>query len=239
MYAILSLKIIKWKVGVHIIMGFDNDSIVKLLTDYGITIVISGLFIYVVVRLINMGLHWAENRLRINTHDENIEIRSKVGSKIQYLINQFLSEHDGHRLQVIEFSNSVMSIAYLPFRYMTCTYEVNTFDLTGRAKMVDKLSTSLFTQFFDNMQDEKFCEFDISNHNKLVGGAMYDLMTEMGEHKCICAMMKTAKGLPIGYIAFYKNDPFTDKDRQDIDNLASSIQALLCVAETRDIGILN
>ena len=81
MYAILSLKIIKWKVGVHIIMGFDNDSIVKLLTDYGITIVISGLFIYVVVRLINMGLNWAENRLSINKQDENIEISSKVGSK--------------------------------------------------------------------------------------------------------------------------------------------------------------
>lgn len=238
MYAKLSLNTIK-KVGVHSIMGFSNGNIVKLLTDYGMTLIISALFVYVAIRLINLGLNWAENRLRASSHDESIELRSRVGSKIQYLISQFLENHDGHRVQVIEFSNSVMSIAYLPFRYMTCTYEVNTLDLKGCAKMIDKMSTSLFTQFFDNIQSETCCEFDISNHNKLVGGAMYDLMNEMGEHKCLCMLLKTAKGLPIGYIAFYKNDPFTRKDKQDIDNLASSIQSLLCVAQTRDINILN
>lgn len=236
MYAILSLKIIKWKVGAQFIMGFDNDSIIKMITDYGITIIIASIFIYIIIRVINIGIKWTERsveaRMKKLTHDETLELRAKIGSKVQFTISEYLEEHHGHRIQVVEFSNSVMSVAYLPFRYMTCTYEVCSPGVRGYAKSIDKISTSLFTQFFDHLQDSQYCEFDINSHETLVGGAMCDLMKDMQENKCICAMMKTAKGLAIGYIAFYKDDRFTDEDRNDIDNLASSIGAMLCVVET-------
>lgn len=218
------------------IMGFDNDSIIKLITDYGVTIIIVGLFVYILVRLINMGLKWTERsveaRMKKLTHDETLEMRTKISSKVQYTIGEYLEEHNGHRLQVIEFSNSVMSVAYLPFRYMSCTYEVCAPGTRGYAKSIDKISTSLFTQFFDHLQTKQYCEFDTRSHETLVGGAMCDLMDDMDEHRCMCALMRTAKGLAIGYVAFYKDDEYTDADRKDIDNLASSIGAMLCVVET-------
>lgn len=220
-------------------MGFGSNDMIKMITDYGVSIIIVGIFLYASIRLINLGIDSIKEKMQRNKHDESLDIRDRVGKKIQYLINVFLENHSGHRIHVVEFSNSVMSIAYLPFRYMTCTYEVNTLDLSGSAKKIDKLSTSLFNQFFDNLQNEEYCIFDINNHDKLVGGAMYDLMKDIGEHKCICTMLKTAKGTAIGYIAFYKDDPFTESDKSDIVELGSSIEALLCVIENKDTSILD
>lgn len=220
-------------------MGFGSNNMLKMITDYGVSIIIVGIFLYAAIRLINLGIDSIKEKMQRNKHDESLDIRDRVGKKIQYLINVFLENHSGHRIHVVEFSNSVMSIAYLPFRYMTCTYEVNTLDLSGSAKKIDKLSTSLFNQFFDNLQNEEYCIFDISNHDKLVGGAMYDLMKDIGEPKCICTMLKTAKGTAIGYIAFYKDDPFTESDKSDIVELGSSIEALLCVIENKDTSILD
>lgn len=216
------------------------------ISDYGITVVISAIMIYAMVRLINFGmeileLRFAKDKKEINKqldkkeHDERLDLRAKIGTKIQYRINQFLESHDGHRIQVVEFSNSVMSIAYLPFRYMTCTYEACTLDRHSEGKKIDRLSTSLFTQFFDNLQDLDSCIFDMTTHDRLVGGAMYDLMKDIEEKKCVCAMMKTVKNMPIGYIAFFKDDEFTNDDIEDIKSLSSTISALLCVVENKDI----
>ena len=75
--------------------------------------------------------------------------------------------------------------------------------------------------------------FDLSTHDKLVGGAMYDLMKDMQETQCLCSMMKSIDERSIGYIAFYKDSEFTDSDKSDIQTLSKSIQSLLCVLENK------
>ena len=217
----------------------DGKSIIYLISDYGITLVIVGIFVYVIIRCINLAFSTIEKRLGKVKHDEQLDLRDQIGRKVQYLINTFLESHDGHRVQVIEFSNSVMSVAYLPFRYMTCTYEVCTLGEHGCGKIIDRLSTSLFTQFFDNLQYQDHCIFDISNHNKLVGGAMYDLLKDMSEQRCICTMLRTAKGAAIGYIAFYKTREYSDQDKEDILTLRDNVESLLCVVKDNNKNVLN
>ena len=102
----------------------DLRIIVKLLTDFGVMLVIVGIFLYVVVKVINIWLSRYEKSSESKTHDELLNMRATIGNNIQQIIHEALLQCNGNRIHVIEFSNSVMSVAYLPFRYMTCTYEV-------------------------------------------------------------------------------------------------------------------
>lgn len=119
----------------------------KTISEFGIMIVICSIFLYTAVRLINIFIKNLETRLKDKKHDELIDIRMSVNTKVQSLIDQFLEEHDSDRIHVVEFSNSVMSVAYLPFKYMSCTYEVYRIGKSPTASKIDHISTSLFTAF--------------------------------------------------------------------------------------------
>lgn len=199
-------------------------------------IIISVIFLYIVIKAFNIGVDILKQKYTQKEHDKKLDIRQSIGQKIQYIITDFLEKHDGDRVQVVEFSNSVTSVAYLPFRYMTCTYEVCRPGSRSAAQKIDKISTSLFTQFFDHLQDKEYCVFDVSNHDVLVGGAMYDLIKDMGEQKCICAMLRTISGKAVGYVAFYKSSAFNNKDKEGIQQLADSISPLVSIMDMPKVG---
>lgn len=211
------------------------DNIAKLIVDYGVTLILVAIFIYIIIRVVNIAFNIAENKISNAKHDQRLELRNEMSTKIQYMITDFLEKHDGRRVQVIEFSNSVMSIAYLPFKYMTCTYEAYIPELRSSGRYIDKISTSLLTTFFDKLQDEDVFEVDVHNYDELhkVGGAMCDLMHDIDEDTCICMLMKSVKGTPVGYVSFFKDGNYTEDDIQDLKTLASSISIMLCVVQDR------
>lgn len=199
----------------------------KTIADYGIMVVIAALFIYASFRLINIGIKNLENKVGNKQHDKLMDVRTQVGEEVQELIEEFVTTHKGDRVQVIEFSNTVMSVAYLPFKYMTCTYEVCKFGAVSKGHIIDHMSTSLFTHFFKNLQDNPYCIFDVDNHELLVGGAMYDLMNTMEQKKLLCCMLTTHMGKAIGYVSFQKDAGYDSNDVQDVQRLAKEITALL------------
>lgn len=207
----------------------DFQGVIKLITDYGVTIIIVSVFLYTVIKLINLGLSYLEDKLGRKKHDTKLDLRQAVGTKIQTMICNFLEQHDGDRIQVIEFSNSVMSVAYLPFRYMSCTYEICRPGKRGVGQRLDRISTSLFTQFFDKLQETDYLIVDTSKPESCISGSIQDIMHDMDETKCLCTMLYTPKGKCIGYIAFYKHEGFGAKDTVDIDYLRDSISSLLSV----------
>jgi hypothetical protein len=203
----------------------------KAIVDYGVTIVLAGMFLYLIFRIINMGLKHIDSRWGNKQHDKLLDMRSEIGEEVQQLLEQFVTEHKGERAQVIEFSNTVMSVAYLPFKYMTCTYEVCSFGVVSQGHRIDHMSTSLFTHFFKNLRENDYCIFDIENHDLLVGGAMYDLMNSMEQKKLLCCMLTTHSGKAIGYISFQKDSGYDISDIQDIQRLSKEITALLGVMD--------
>lgn len=205
----------------------------KLIADYGVMIVICGVFIYIVCRLSNIGFKKLEKNIGNKTHDQLIAVRTEVGEEIQILLDDFLAHSEGDSIQVIEFSNSVTSVAYLPFRYMTCTYESCKIGVISKGSKIDRISTSLFTPFFSELQKVPYCEFDINSKERKVGGAMYDLMNSIGETKSLCAMLCTVHGKAIGYVSFQKASGFTADDIENICALSKQLSALLCVVDTK------
>lgn len=207
------------------------SEIVKLIAEVGVLVVIAAIFLYTIFRLINIGLDWLQNKAGNKKHDKLLEIRNQVSSEIQTLLDTFLESHDAGRIMVMEFSNSVTSVAYLPFKYMSCTYEVYELGRQARAHKVDHLSTSLFTPFFNTMLDKEYYIFNDSNNLPKMGGALVDIMRELGEHQFICSLLISAKGKNIGFICMNKDDGFNEKDIEGIQSLAAQISALLGVAD--------
>lgn len=208
-------------------------SIIKLISDYGALLIIAGIFVYVVIRLINIGLKYVEGKLSKKDHDAAIDVRSNVNIKIQSLITDFLQAHNGTRIQVIEFTNSIMSVAYLPFRYMTCTYEVYRFGEQPNSHAIDHVSTSLFTPFFEILQANDYQIFDLADDTSKMGGAMYDIMNNSKQNKALCAMLTTYKGKALGYVALMKDEgSFSEADTEDIQSLASKLTALLSILDS-------
>lgn len=209
----------------------DIQLIIKLLVDYGIMLIIVSLFLYVAIRIININLKRYEKFKGDKTHDELLDMRADIGKSIQELIDTCLAETKANRLLVIEFSNSVMSVAYLPFRYMTCTYEVFKLGKTATGHKIDRISTSLFTPFFEALANNDYCTFDIHDKTTLVGGAMCDLMESQHEHQALCVLLKSNKGKSIGYIQLTKDDAFTRSDISKMKDLGEKVSTLLSVLD--------
>lgn len=205
--------------------------LIKLISEVGVLVVIAAIFLYTAIRLINIGLELLQKKAGNKKHDKLLEIRSQVSSEIQTLLETFVESHDAGRIMVMEFSNSVTSVAYLPFKYMTCTYEVYDLERQARAHKVDHLSTSLFTPFFNTMLDKDYYIFNDTNNQPKMGGALVDIMRELGEHQFICSLLISAKGKNIGFICMNKDSGFNDKDVEGIQSLAAQVSALLGVAD--------
>lgn len=210
----------------------EISSLVKLISEYSVLILIAAIFLYVCIKLLNIFFKFLEKKVGSKKHDKLLDIRGEVSKEIQLLIEQFLETHGGDRVQVIEFSNSVTSVAFLPFKYMTCTYEVYKLGKAPTGHMIDHISTSLFTTFFQSMQDYPYRIFDTHDKSVPMGGAKFDLVQSQGASQSLCVMLHTPKGKAIGYITMKRDETeFTDKDIEGIQTLAEQVSALLSVAD--------
>lgn len=209
--------------------------IITLIQENGIMFVLCCIFIYVIIKVINVifdGVKKSkEERKEHQRHDKLLETRSEIGEEIQILIKNFINQFEYDRIQVIEFSNSVTSVAYLPFRYMTCNYEACNLGIHYTGSHIDHLPTSLFTTFLSKLKAVPYFEFDINEENRLMGGAMYDLMQSTDVTNSLCAMLSTVNGKSVGYVSIQKSSKFTEVDFKNIQKLASQLSALLCVVD--------
>lgn len=217
----------------------DFIEVVRLIGDVGVLICIAGLFIYAAYRWINNyfdgkddakggGVPGKKDRDR---HDELIDLRTKISRDIQQLINTTLNEMDWERIHIVEFSNSMMSVAYLPFRYMTCTYEVFCLGKSGTGAKIDRLSTSLFTTFFTQLHDTGWCLMDLNNSDSQVCGAMRDLMISNNETKSLSAAIVSPKGKSLGYVSVKDEKGFSQEDIEAVLTLADQVAVLLGVVD--------
>lgn len=214
----------------------EVSNIIKLVAEHGALIIIAAIFFYICIKLLNIFFKFLEKKIgskkKDKEHDELLEVRGEVSKEIQLLLETFLEAHGGDRVQVIEFSNSVTSVAFLPFKYMTCTYECYALGKSPTGHMIDHISTSLFTTFFTSMQDHAYRIFDTHDKSVPMGGAKYELVQSQGASQSLCVMLHTPKGKSIGYITMKRDEgEFSEKDIEGIQVLAEQVSALLSVAD--------
>lgn len=204
--------------------------ILKAISDYGLSIVLSGIVIYVIIKCINIGFKRLEKGMDNRKHDKLLAMRSEIDIEVYELINQFLTAHHGTRVQVIEFTNSVTSVAYLPFKYMSCTYEVASYGIKPEAKRIDKLSTSLFSPFLTQLSKEGMIVLD-DTISEMLSGSVHDIFKQMGSNYQLCAILRSQRTKSIGFVCLCKENEITMRDQADIKMLASQLSALLGVLD--------
>ena len=208
-------------------MEFEN--IVKLIAEYGVMIMICGIFLYAAIQLIVIFINWLKKKTLRNAHDESIDTRFSIGNEIHKLIANTLTQMEAERVQVVEFSNSVMSVAYLPFRYMTCTYEVYDLDREPIGYKLDKISTSLFSPFFAKLQDNKIYMFTLSEDQELSERSLCNLMDV--DRWTACVPLRTVKGKLIGFVQVTRFKEFSKSEQMDIQILGAKLVELLSVLD--------
>ena len=203
----------------------------QAISEFGIMLIISAIFLYTAIRLINIFLKGIESKVSNRKHDKLIDIRMSVNQKVQSLIDDHLESHDSDRVHVIEFTNSVTSVAYLPFKYMSCTYEVYRIGKSPTASKIDHMSTSLFPKFFEKLYDNDYVILDVNHENRQYGKAIYEILKSSGEPHCLCAILRTCRGKALGYVCIRNETSFSEADVEDVQTLASKLSALLGIAD--------
>lgn len=204
--------------------------IITSITDHGLSFVISGIFLYVVIKFINLGFSKFTKTMNNKQHDKLLAMRAEIDEEANTLIHDFLVAHHGTRVQIVEFTNSVMSVAYLPFKYMSCTYEVIAYGNKTEAKRIDKLSTSLFSPFISKMSRQTTLLLDDTEATSL-SGAVHDIFQGLGSTYQLCAILRTQKDKAIGFVTFGTEKEIQEQDITDIKILASQLSALLGVLD--------
>lgn len=212
-------------------MDVTFKEIIKFIADFGVLIVIGAIFLYTAIRLINIWLKSINNKMSSKNHDELLDIRTTINEKVQVMIDDFFNTHRGNRVQVVEFSNSVTSIAYLPFKYMNCTYHVHKWGQDSVENYIDHLPTSLFTDFFARMYKNDYVILNKDNPDHSLGGSIYDVLNKGTDKYALCAVIKTQRGKSIGYVTFKKDSEFSNRDIEDILVLADKLAALLGIVD--------
>ena len=213
------------------------EDILNLIEKHGLPLIITGIFLYFIIRLLDWLLSLLKSAIsslkdkKNVSHDEALDIREKVGVEINDLLQSLITDTKSNRVQVIEFSNSVQSVAFLPFRYMTCTYEVYKLGMSGIGHRIDHISTSLFSDFFQSLERSSVCSYSLSTNAHGIGGAMYDIIGDDGSDRALCARIVSDKGKFIGYLVCMKNEPFTKQEADKIELSANNISCLLGVLD--------
>ena len=204
--------------------------IVKAISEYSISVVLSAIVIYAVLRGLKIQFDKLQYINQRKQHDAALSVRDEIGETVYEVLNDFIEDHRGIRLQVIEFTNTVTSVAYLPFKYMSCTYEVVSYGSKPEAKCIDKLSTSLFSPFLSQLGKEDCVLIDLHDSANL-SGIVHDLYQQMSGNYMLTVMLKSEKNKCIGYVSLYTDKEVSTEDKEDLVYIGSKLSALLGVLD--------
>lgn len=199
----------------------------------GLALLISVLFIYICYRIVQLIFDSPKllgkfaKKKHSQEHREAQQHREKVNQIVYTSIKEFIENHDGSRCLIIEFSNTVQSVVYMPFRYMTATLEAHTYDVPSAASRIQKIPTSLLTPFLMMLDEVPHLIMTKDNSAYKVCGAMQDLFNSIGDPQVCFKMLRSYKGTNFGIAVFCKPDGFNDEDLVEFDALGNSISGYL------------
>ena len=209
------------------------DKFLDFLSNDSLAMLISVLFIYICYRVVDAVFDSPKllgglfNKRNHKEHREAQNHREKCNQIVYTSIENFLEDHEGSRCLVIEFSNSVQSVVYMPFRYMTCTLEAHGYEVRSAATAIQKIPTSLLTPFLMRLDDAPHLIMEKDNDVYKCCGAMMDLFDNIGDPQVCFKMLRSYKGTNFGMIVFSKPEKFTKADLIEFDALANSVSGYL------------
>jgi hypothetical protein len=210
-------------------MSNGMKDIMAFLADYGVTMLISGIFLYTTLQLINIGLNFLRKKSVNKKHDDLVDTRSRIDIEVQMLIDKVLLETGGDRIMVMEFHNGMQNLANLPFLFMSCTYESFREGLMPVSHLLRQVSTSLYSIFMTSLQTKTQVILDVDNREYTLARAAYELIVAIGEKNALCVVLRNLQKRPIGYVMMNKSTELGDKDISLLQDTAKQLSMLLAL----------
>jgi len=201
--------------------------------------------VFIILKLVDYYIRKIEKtqdkKERIKELFEKEAEREKAGRKrehankvIQDLLNVTLASLGGDRLQVIEFTNSIETIACLPFKYMTCSYESMALGKAPAADTIRDELTTLYSDFLTQVRLKSFVVLNSEKRSEKFTPAIYHLIGKRVANQSLYIGIEDKKTKePLGLLSYDISNltGFCDKDITTLRGLAAQLSVYLTIWE--------
>ena len=160
--------------------------------------------------------------------------REHANNVMQDLLNTTLATLMGDRLQVIEFTNTITTVAMLPYRYMTCTYESMAPGKKPMASTIKDELATLYSDFLTALRLKSYVVLNAEKRSDKFTPAIYDLIGKRFANQSLYVSIDDRKTKePIGILSYDTSNPsgFCDKEITTLRGLAAQLSLLLTMWE--------
>lgn len=176
------------------------EEVIKLISTYGLAIVISGLVLYFAVKFVNILIDEQREKRGVATHDERTKQRNSVGAEIQSLLERLVLRCNADRAYVFEFHNGNLSLGGLPFLKMTNTYEALAPGIRSELHKRDSMPFQLFQTFVDAIYTREHLIMDTEQRTEEYSALVYEILEERNIKFTIRRRITDLNGKVIGYV---------------------------------------
>ena len=210
------------------------DEIIKLISTYGLAIVISGLVLYFAIQFAHVFLEEYKQKRGIQHHDELHDIRAQVSSVINILLDRVLLKTRSDRVYVFEFHNGITSMGGLPFTKMSNTYEALNEGTASELHARENMPMSLYSSFMDGITCNDYIGLDIDDRRDAYSKLIYETLVTRKVKVTLRAKITDINKRIIGYVGldYCREKPSDETLAQSIGILldtATELGALLTV----------
>lgn len=205
------------------------DEVIKLVTTQGLAVAISVIVIYGMYQLMNIFIDKLRDKVGMKSHDQLLDIRSKINMRVQNVIDIARIKTNSYRISVYEFHNGHMNIGGLPFLKMTNTYQSYTDTTIVTQGLLSDIPLSLLNKSVNSLISRDYLILDSTNKSADLAILAYDLLEQQGASKGLYIKITDHNKKVIGFVVMHVcgDTNITTTDIDVIDDLSIELGALL------------
>ena len=184
-----------------------------LIADFGLSVTISAIFIFVAYkfikntmdqnnRLMKLLLDERKNEHTTNRirHNELIDRRLEINSKIKNAIEAFRQKVDADRVYIFEYHNGESNLNGLPFAKVSATYEILKLGVSSYKSRLQGIPSGLILEFNQNLLTNKQISVPNISDYKDIDPVGNSVLIRPDAKSFYVALINNINGYPIGFI---------------------------------------
>lgn len=233
----------------------DIQIIRTLIQEFGLSIAISAIFVFIAVKFIKNTIDQNNELMRMiledhrkrdhdeasEKHKESINLRLEINKRISRLLDNFRREHDADRVYIFEYHNGESNLNGLAFAKMSETYETLKPGFTSHKVAMQGVPTGMMIRLNQEvLVNEHVSIRSISDYRANEQDQSVLNITRYDTKSIYIRLVKNSKDYPIGFVGvdFVKNEVSEEVEQEiidDIETLSYKISSLLEIEDIKNL----
>lgn len=208
-----------------------------LIADFGLSVTISAIFIFVAYkfikntmdqnnRLMKLLLDERKNEHTTNRirHNELIDKRLEINSKIKNAIEAFRQKVDADRVYIFEYHNGESNLNGLPFAKVSATYEILKPGVSSYKSRLQGIPSGLILEFNQNLLTNKQISVPNITDYKDIDPVGNSVLIRPDAKSFYVALINNINGYPIGFIGM--DYICRESEKEEADKAIKELKAI-------------